>query len=201
MARIRSTLRSFDCAWHLSPSSNAIQSIRMVHVSQITGSAGVRAWRPGRVREKIQIAALLAELPASGPGTRRKHCAAPSYFPPSRCELMNPVMRGSDSSVASPEFSVPVQRDHGWVSWHLTRLARVTHDGAAKIAENVVTFLVRECGSFDGVYLLCVTASASGTPFHLQRRNGLHRLGQPDLRAPVLRPPGKLSRRSLSGRD
>lgn len=143
----------FDCAWlYLVATLHAIQAIRGVHVSNV--ALGLREYLLGgaeQVREKENLGSLLAELRREG-----KLPAAvsidplPQYFPP-LLDLVTRVMRRSETTVTSLQYLEYL------ASATMVAARTTTVDGfgnshdeiAAKIAENVVAFLIEAAGLDD----------------------------------------------------
>lgn len=136
-----------DCAWlYLLTLLHAIEAIRAVHVSQI--GAGLQEYvlgGPDRMREKEQIAAVLADLQKAGQVPESVNIAPlPAYFT-KMVELLTRAMRRSESSITSLRYleflssaaMVGVRVGIG------DAFKNSLNEIAAKIAENVVAFLVQ----------------------------------------------------------
>lgn len=139
-----------DCAWlYLLAALHAIETIRGVHVSNV--ALGLKEYVLGgaeQVREKENLASLLAELRREGklPETVSID-PLPQYFP-AMVDLITRVMRRSDSTIATLQYLEYL------TSATMVGARTTTADGfgaahddiAAKIAENVVAFLVQSAG-------------------------------------------------------
>ncbi len=154
-----------DCAWlYLLTLLHAIQAIRAIHVSQVaTGMREYVLGGPDRVREKEQIANVLAELQRAGQVPESVNVAPlPTYFPP-MVELVTRVMRRSDTSVTSLRYlEFLSSAAMGGVGDGLPTAFKDTYsDVAAKIAENIVAFLIQSA-DLDGRLLVAARALLSG---------------------------------------
>ncbi len=155
----------FDCAWlYLLAVIRSIETIRGVHVSNI--ALGLKEYLlggPERVREKENLAALLHELRSAGQLPDSVNVdALPAYFP-NWVDLVTRVMRRSDSTVSSLQYLEYL------TSAAMVGVKTTTTDGfgaahseiAAKIAENVVSFLVQGA-ELDGQFLIAARARLFG---------------------------------------
>ncbi|MFV4914198.1 hypothetical protein PFZ49_11775 [Microbacterium lacticum] len=150
-----------DCAWlYLLTMTHAIDQIRRVHVSNV--ALGLKEYLlggPARVHEKENIATLLGELQAAGelPDTVSVD-PLPSYTT-AMAELLNRIMRRGDRVVDSLRYLEYVS-SATMVSAKTSAAEGfgVNYDPiAAKIAENVVAFLVQSA-ELDGKLLVAARA-------------------------------------------
>ncbi|MFH8252906.1 hypothetical protein ACH3VR_21245 [Microbacterium sp. B2969] len=156
----------FDCAWlYLVAALHAIQAIRGVHVSNV--ALGLKEYVLGgaeQVREKENLGSLLAELRREGklPDTVSID-PLPQYFP-AMVDLFTRVMRRSDTTITSLQYLEYL------ASATMVAARTTTADGfgtahddiAAKIAENVVAFLV-EAAELDGRMLAAARTRLFGS--------------------------------------
>lgn len=155
----------FDCAWlYLHSATLAIQTVRGVHVSNV--ALGLKEYVLGgaeQVREKENLASLLAELRREGKLPESVSIdPLPQYFP-AMVDLFTRVMRRSDTTITSLQYLEYL------TSATMVGARTTTTDGfggahnniAAKIAENVVAFLV-ESAELDGRLLVAARARLFG---------------------------------------
>ncbi|MCE7482004.1 hypothetical protein LZG07_08745 [Microbacterium profundi] len=136
----------FDCAWlYLLAAVHAIEAIRGVHVSNV--ARGLKEYVLGgaeQVREKENLASLLGELRREGklPGTVSID-PLPQYFP-TMVDLVTRIMHRNDTTVTSLQY-LEYLTSATMVGARTTTADAfgTAHDDiAAKIAENIVAFLV-----------------------------------------------------------
>lgn len=167
-----------DCAWlYLLTMTHAIDQIRRVHVSNVTlGLKEYLLGGPARVREKENIATLLGELQAAGELPDTVSIDPLPLYTVAMAELLNRIMRRSEKVVDSLRYLEYVS------SATMVSAKTSASEGfgdnydpvAAKIAENVVAFLVQSA-DLDGRLLVAARAlliqPADGTPADLGSRS------------------------------
>lgn len=155
----------FDCAWlYLVAALHAIQTIRGVHVSNV--ALGLKEYVLGgaeQVREKENLGSLLAELRREGklPDTVSID-PLPQYFP-AMIDLITRIMRRSGTTITSLQY-LEYLASATMVAARTTTadgFGTVHDDIAAKIAENVVAFLV-EAAELDGRMLVAARTRLFG---------------------------------------